>query len=67
MRGPVFPDEYQQVFMLEAKDIDHAIDQYSSSLGDVLFLGEGDELLAYVVGPFNGELVRFGQEWHSPA
>jgi hypothetical protein len=66
MRGPVFPDEYQEFLTLDAESIDHAIDQYSSRLGDVLFLGEGDELLAYVLGVFNWELVKFGQEWRSP-
>jgi hypothetical protein len=66
MRGPVFPDEYHEFLTLDAESIDHALDQYSRRLGDVLFLGEGDELLAYVVGVFNCEMVKFGHEWRSP-
>jgi hypothetical protein len=66
MRGPVFPEEYQEFLALDAETVDHAIDQYSSRTGDVLFLGEGDELVAYVIGPFNWELVKFGKEWRSP-
>lgn len=65
-RGPTFPDEYRELLVLEAESIDHAVGQYSSELGDVLLMGEGDELLAYVVGPFGYELVKFGSEWRSP-
>jgi hypothetical protein len=66
MRGPVFPDEYCAYLLLEATDIHDAMRQYSSKLGDVVFLGEGDEMLAHVAGPYNWELVKFGTEWRSP-
>lgn len=66
IRGPVFPDEYQEFLSLDAESIDHVLDQYSSKLGDVVFLGEGDELQAYVAAPNGSELVKFGQEWRSP-
>ena len=66
MRGPVFPDEYQVVLSLNANSIGHAIDQYSSQLGDIIFLGEGDDLTAYVGDLFGWELVKFGREWRSP-
>lgn len=66
MRGPVFPDEYHELLTVDAESVDHAIGKYSSRTGDVLFLGEGDELIAYVIGPLNWEMVKFGREWRSP-
>jgi hypothetical protein len=66
MRGPAFPDEYQVVLALDADSIDHTLDQYSSQLGDVIFLGEGDDPTVYVAAPFGRELVKFGREWRSP-
>jgi len=66
MRGPAFPDEYEVVLTLDADSLDHALDQYPSQLADVVFLGEGDDLMAYAIGPFNCEVVKFGREWRSP-
>ncbi len=67
MRGPVFPTEYHKALVLDAESISDAFDQYPSRLGDVVFLGEGDALEAYVAAPFGWELVKFGAEWKSPA
>lgn len=66
MRGPIFPDEYYDFLELEAESIDNAFDQYASELGDIIFLGEEEALIAYVAAPFGWELVKFGQEWRSP-
>ena len=67
MRGAIFPEEYHEfLVLLDAQSIAHAFDQYLSMLGDVVLLGEGDELLAYVAGTFGWELVKFGREWRSP-
>jgi hypothetical protein len=65
-RGPRFPDEYGEILVLEAVDIDDVFDQYASELGDVVFLGEGEDLIAYVAAPFGWELAKFGHEWKSP-
>lgn len=66
MRGAVFPDDYQQLLTLDVDSVEHAIDLYSSKLGDIIFLGEGESLMAYVAAPFGYELVKFGHEWRSP-
>src|SRR5262249_15361508 len=66
MRGAAFPDEFHQLLVFDANGITQAFDQYESQLGDVIFLGEGDELAAYVAAPFGWELVKFGREWRSP-
>jgi hypothetical protein len=52
--------------VLDADGIDRVIDQYASELGDVVFLGEGEELEVYVAAPFGWEMVKFGREWRSP-
>jgi hypothetical protein len=65
-RGPRFPDEYREILILDADSIDSVFDQYTSTLGDVIFLGVGDGLIAYVAAPFGWELVKFGPEWRSP-
>lgn len=62
MRGAVFPDEYHRVLMLDADSITHVSDRYASELGDIVFLGEGEELEAYVAGPFGWEMVKFGRD-----
>jgi len=66
MRGPVFPDEYHEILTLEADNIYHALDQYPNTLGDVIFFGEGDEMMSYVAAPYGWEMVKFGKEWRSP-
>ncbi len=66
MRGAVFPNEYHELLVLNAENIEHVFNQYQSKLGDVIFLGERDELLAYVAAPYGWELVKFGREWRSP-
>src|SRR5262245_50112173 len=67
LRGPIFPEEYDQLQVLDAENIEHAFDQYDSKLGDVVFFGEGDDkMLAYVAGPFGYEMVKFVKEWRSP-
>jgi hypothetical protein len=66
MRGPAFPDDYQDLLTLDAGSVDHALDQYPSRLGDIIFLGEDDDLMAYVAAPFGWEMVKFGREWRSP-
>jgi hypothetical protein len=52
--------------VLDADSIDGVFEQYTSDTGDVIFLGEGDDLVAYVAAPFGWELVKFGREWRSP-
>jgi hypothetical protein len=80
-RGPKFPDEYREILTLEVEDIDFAaqfdrirlenidglFDQYKAETGDVVFLGEGGDLMAYACAPFGWEIVKFGAEWRSPA
>lgn len=66
MRGAIFPDEYHEILVFDTESITHAFDQYPSELGDVIFLGEGEELEAYVAAPFGWEVVKFGREWRSP-
>lgn len=66
MRGPVFPDEYLELLVLDANSVNHAEEQYSSQLGDIVFLGGAEEEVAYVAAPFGWELVKFGQNWRSP-
>jgi hypothetical protein len=66
MRGAVLPDDYSIILVLNAVSIDHALEQYESKLGDVVFLGEGEELMAYVAAPFGYEMVKVGREWRSP-
>jgi hypothetical protein len=46
IRGADFPDDYHEVHILEADSVDQALDLYSSRLGDIIFLGEGETLLA---------------------
>ena len=66
MRGPFFPEEYYEfLVLLDVQNIAHASDLYLSMLGDVVFLGEGDELPAYIAAPFGWEMVKFGREWRS--
>jgi hypothetical protein len=65
-RGPCFPEEYNEILVLHARNIDGVLEQYVSVLGDVIFFGEGDDQLAYVAAPFGLELVKFGQQWRSP-
>jgi hypothetical protein len=65
-RGPRFPEEYLEFLVLDADSIDGVFQQYSAELGDVIFLGEGDDLIAYVAAPFGWELVKFGHDWRSP-
>lgn len=67
MRGPRFPDEYHEHRLLDAKNIVSVLDQYDSELGDVILLGKGDDLEAFVVAPFGWENVKFGNEWKSPS
>jgi len=66
MRGAVFPDEYHEFLVLDSESITRLDDQYPSKLGDVVFLGEGEDLEAYVAAPFGWEIVKFGPEWRSP-
>jgi hypothetical protein len=66
MRGAVFPDEYQELIEFQAENVVNALDLYPAKLGDVILLGEGEELDAYVVAPFGYEQVKFGREWRSP-
>jgi hypothetical protein len=80
-RGPRFPDEYRDILVLEAENIDlpeqygriqtesiaGLFDHYSPQTGDIVFFGEGEELAAYVAGPFGWEIVKFGEEWRSPS
>jgi hypothetical protein len=66
MRGPRFPGEYHELLVLDATDIAHVFAQYPSSLGDVIFLGEGDGFVVFVAAPFGWEMVKFGCEWKSP-
>jgi hypothetical protein len=67
MRGPIFPDEYYEfLVLLDAQSIADAFEQYLSKLGDIVFMGEGEEMLAYVAAPFGWEMVKFGREWRSP-
>ncbi|HEV3084210.1 MAG TPA: hypothetical protein VGY66_30890 [Gemmataceae bacterium] len=80
-RGPRFPAEYQEILAVEVESVDLAsrfesilaenigglFDSYTPETGDVIFLGEGDDLEAYVVAPLGWELVKFGAEWKSPA
>jgi len=42
--------------VLQAEDIDGVFDQYSSDTGDVIFLGEGEDRIAYAVGPLGWSL-----------
>jgi hypothetical protein len=79
-RGPRFPDEYLEILAVEvqsidlfsqfermrAEDIGGLFDRYTPETGDVVFLGEGDDMVAYVAAPFGWELVKFGAEWKSP-
>lgn len=66
MRGAFFPEQYHELLVLDAESIGHAHDQYESKLGDVIFLGEGDDIEAHVAGPLGWELVKFGRAWRSP-
>ena len=79
-RGPRFPDEYREILAVEiqaidlrnqfermcAEDVRELFDRYAPVTGDVVFLGEGDDMAAYVVAPFGWEIVKFGAEWKSP-
>jgi hypothetical protein len=42
-------------------------EQYKPETGDLVFLGAGDDLMAYACAPTGWELVKFGAEWKSPA
>ena len=66
MRGPRFPEEYREILVLEADNAEHACDQFATQTGDVIFLGEADELEAWVTAPLGWEMVKFGSEWRSP-
>ena len=66
MRGARFPDEYNKLLVLDAEDITEVFDGYPSKLGDVIIMGEDDELQAFVAAPFGWESVKFGSEWRSP-
>ena len=52
-RGPVFPDEYEVLAVLDADGLEHARGQYASELGDVILLGEGEDTVGYAAGPSN--------------
>ena len=65
-RGPIFPDEYREIAVLEAEGIEQACDQYQTVTGDVILLGEGDNVTAYVTAPHGWEMVKFGKELRSP-
>ena len=79
-RGAEFPDEYHEILAIEvpsidpfshserlrAEDIPGLFDLYKPETGDIVFLGERDDLAAYVAAPFGWELVKFGAEWKSP-
>src|SRR5262245_55160848 len=78
-RGPKFPEEYREVLALEvendlfaqfervqAEHIDGLFEEYVPLTGDILFLGDGDELMVYAAGPYGWEIVKFGSEWRSP-
>lgn len=81
LRGPRFPQEYQDIFDLEvesvdlprrfdrllAEDIAGLFDRYSPETGDIVFLSEGEDLAAYACAPFGWERVKFGREWRSPS
>ena len=66
MRGPRFPEEYQEIVTMDIQRVEDADDRYSMTTGDVVFMGEGDDLIAYVCAPYGWELVKFGFEWKSP-
>ena len=51
--------------ILLSGDVADASKQYESQLGDVVILGEGDDIEAHVAGPFGWEMVKFGAEWRS--
>jgi hypothetical protein len=79
-RGPIFPDEYRELLVTEVEDMDQVsqieriqaedisglFDKHMVQTGDIVFLGDGEELNAYVAGPMGWEIVKFGAEWRSP-
>jgi hypothetical protein len=79
-RGPRFPEEYREILALEIEYVDIAnqlerintesisglFDRHRPETGDVVFLGEGDNLMAYVCASFGWEVVKFGAAWKSP-
>ena len=52
---------------LEATNITDTDDLYDVKLGDVIVIGEGDDMIAHVAAPFGWEMVKFEAEWRSPA
>ena len=66
MRGPRFPEEYQEIASRDVESIKSFLDDPSMQLGDLIFFGEGEDMEAYVIAPFGSELVKFGREWKSP-
>ena len=67
MRGDVYPDEYHELLALDTQGLTHLDDEYPCKLGDIVFLGEGADMVAYVAAPFGWEMVKFGAEWKSPS
>jgi hypothetical protein len=79
-RGPRFPEDYREILALEVErvaigsqferinteSISELIDRYRPETGDVEFLGEGDDMMAYACAPFGWEVVKFGAAWKSP-
>ncbi len=61
-RGLSFPDEYQTLVVMDVDGLEHACRMYSSKLGDVIILGEGDAAVVYAAGPLGWESVKFGRE-----
>ena len=51
---------------MDVDNIENALDKFEGKLGDIVFLGDGDDLIAYVLAPFGYELVKFGAAWSSP-
>ena len=66
MRGPRFPEEYRVILALEAKNIEDVEAQQPLTTGDIVLIGDGGGLIAYVAGPCGCELVEFGSECRSP-
>jgi hypothetical protein len=80
-RGPTFPEEYRELLVLEIEDIEPLarferiqteiipglFDKHVTQTGDLVFLGDSEELNAFVTGPMGWEIVKFGAEWRSPS
>ena len=79
-RGPRFPEEYQEIRnviveyvslvdqfeKINTETLSGLFEEYAPTTGDVVFLGKGEDLMAYVCGPMGWEIVKFGAEWRSP-